>query len=374
MRPSLSRTSKSIRILVLNNYPLGDVWQEVRRGDKPDHHLFGINHLENMGYDVKVIEPGPSNVIAALARALRRARNPIPLGALDRQWAAWRALREGDVIFAPCGDELNALAYLRAAGLLKTPLLCIQHHTLNRGRLMSLRNPFINTLVRGVDAFPALSEKVAAEINQRWRNPEHKSISLAWGPDASFYPRSEAGHGVLAAGRTGRDFATFGLAASRVGSPARIYCLDTARTSNFANFAPNVQVHTPGPGRAFSYPEMMQAHQNAQVIGIPLATSEDSLAGLTSLVDALALGKPVIMTRNPFIDLDIEAQGIGRWVAPGDVDGWEAAIRWFQQNPDEGLAMGRRARALVDDQGYNSRAFATQIEGLIQRMSPLFVG
>jgi hypothetical protein len=30
---------KSVRLLVLNNYPLDAVWEEVRRGVKPDHHL-----------------------------------------------------------------------------------------------------------------------------------------------------------------------------------------------------------------------------------------------------------------------------------------------------------------------------------------------
>jgi glycosyltransferase involved in cell wall biosynthesis len=114
---------------------------------------------------------------------------------------------------------------------------------------------------------------------------------------------------------------------------------------------------------------MMAAHLTARVIAIPLDKSEVSLAGLTSLVDAMAIGRPVIMTRNPFIDLDIEAEGIGRWVEPGDVEGWAKALRWFDQNPDASQAMGRRARALVDGPDWNSLAFARRIDGLLAGLS-----
>jgi hypothetical protein len=37
-------------------------------------------------------------------------------------------------------------------------------------------------------------------------------------------------------------------------------------------------------------------------------------------MDAIGMGKPVIMTRHPLIDIDIEAKG-GIWVNPGDVEG-----------------------------------------------------
>ena len=89
---------------------------------------------------------------------------------------------------------------------------------------------------------------------------------------------------------------------------------------------------------------------------IPLF-ADNRLYGLNSLADALALGKPVIMTRIPEMGLDIEAEGIGRWVAPGDVAGWRAAIAFFDEHPEEAVAMGARARALVDD-GLHSEAFA----------------
>lgn len=361
---------RSIRILVLNNYPLDEVWHEVRRGEKPDHHLYGINHLERMGYEIKIVPTELSRGLCALARVMNALRNPIPLGALDRQWSAWRQLSEADLVFAPCGEELNVLAYLRASGLLRTPLMAIQHHALNRGRMAALREPWVRAIVRGVDVFAALNRRAAEDINRRCPVGRPKSAPLTWGPDASFYPRTDRpGSGALAAGRTGRDFVTFGRAASQTAVPAKILCLDSAVRPAFSTFAANVRVETPGKGHFYNYPQMMREHLDARVIAIPLDHSSDNLAGLTSLVDALALGKPVIMTRNPFIDLDIEAQGIGRWVAPGDVDAWAKAIAWFEMRPEDSLMMGRRARALVEEHGYNSQTFAAQVERHISSLA-----
>ena len=79
------------------------------------------------------------------------------------------------------------------------------------------------------------------------------------------------------------------------------------------------------------------------------------------------MGKPVIMTRNPYVDIDIEKEGIGRWVDPGDVDGWREAIQWFADHEEEARAMGERARMLVDN-GLNSSTFADQIMDIFDRI------
>jgi len=50
--------------------------------------------------------------------------------------------------------------------------------------------------------------------------------------------------------------------------------------------------------------------------------------------------------------------GIGKWVDYGDVEGWRAALEWFAARPEESMAMGKRARALVDEEQFNSDSFA----------------
>src|SRR5918997_5470830 len=141
------------RVLVLNNYSLEDVWGEVRRGEKPDHHLFGINHFQARGFEVEIIPFKSSQFLQEINKLLKRSRFPVPLGDLDQQLRTFRALNEADLIYCPCQTQTHLLSYLRALGLIKVPIVSLAHHPLNRGRLAYLRAPFIKFLVKGVDAF-----------------------------------------------------------------------------------------------------------------------------------------------------------------------------------------------------------------------------
>lgn len=347
------------RVVVLNNYPLETVWEEVRQGDKPDHHLYGINHFHQQGFEVELV---PFETKSSLAKMLSRLADKtskiLPLGDLNQQWSALQVLDRADLIYAPCQTQTHLLSYLRAIGLLRTPIVCLAHHPLNRGRLASLRLPSTQLMVKGIDAFPSLSRQVAQEINIV--SSLAKSHSLQWGPDARYYPQaSDVGHEIVAAGRTGRDFVTFGLAASQAHVPAHIICLESSIHTLFSTFGDQVKITIRPDHAHMKYPELIEFYQTARVIAIPMVKGF-SLCGLTSLMDALGMGKPVIMTRNPLIDIDIEREGIGKWVEPGDVDGWEKAILFFKDNKQEAFEMGKRARKLVES-GINSESFANQI-------------
>lgn len=354
----------AIRIIVLNNYPLERVWRNVQRGNDPDHHLYGINYFAHRGHEVEIVPFRTSPLLQTINVALAKGRFPIPLGDLDQQWSLLRHLHKGDVIYSPCQTQTQLLSYLRALGVLKTPIVCLAHHPLERGCLQWVRRPFNRLFIKGNDVFPALSQRLANMINSLSGEP-NKSLPLCWGPDANFYPAAPvSGRGVVAAGRTGRDFETFGRAATLAESPAHIICLHSDWRQSFSEFGENVQVTAVPDKNYMSYAQLLPIFAQARVMAIPLSQG-DSLAGLTSLTDALGMGKPVIMTRHPLIDLDIEAEGIGKWVEVGDVQGWHRAIRFFDEQPDLSLEMGRRARNLVED-GWNSVAFAEQILDILE--------
>jgi hypothetical protein len=354
------------RLLVLNNYSLSRVLEEVRRGDKPAHHLYGIERFSEMGFSVETIDldertarPLPS-VLARTMRALP------PLGHLGQQSATVKRLRHGDLIYAPCQTQTQLLSYLRAAHLLRLPIVALAHHPLSRSR-WPWNRPFLKLQLRGTDAFPSLSRPVAAELVSLSGRPDLSEV-VPWGPDLSYYPPPDGtpGTGAVAAGRTGRDFLTFGSAATRTGTPATILCLRREPLADFAAFGANVSVTAVEKESDLNYRRLVPLLASARVHAIPLLPG-DSLAGLTSLTDALALGKPVIMTRHPLIDIDIEAEGIGRWIAPLDVDGWAEALRWFDTHPDESAAMGARARRLAEER-YNTEIFARRMVAIFERV------
>jgi len=348
------------RLIVLNNYSLERVWREVRAGDTPDHLLYGVNVFADAGWDVRLVPYGEPGLAASLGRLLASARFPVPVGDLQQQAATVRWLNECDLIYAACQTQAHCLSYLRAVGLLRKPIVCLAHHVMDRGRLAPIRRPFLRWQLSGTDAFPSLSRGVAAEINDITPG---KSEALPWGPDAGFYPPpATPGEGVVAIGRTGRDFVTFGRGATRSGHPARIICTAEHVTEEFRMFGRNVVLDLQMTD-ALIHPRRYAA---ARAIAIPLYAQE-SLAGLSALLDALGAGRAVVMTRHPLIDVDIEGLGIGRWIEPGDTAGWADAITWFDEHPDESQEMGRRARALVDH-GLNSLEFGRRLLAIFERV------
>jgi len=353
------------RLLVLNNYSLARVLEEVRRGDNPAHHLYGIERFGEMGFQVEIIATNENArpLPASLARSLRVLP---PLGNLEQQSLALRRLGHGDLIYAPCQTQAQLLSYLRAARLLRLPIVTLAHHPISRSR-WPWNLPFLKLQLRGTDAFPSLSRGVALEIARVSGRPE-LSEPVPWGPDLAYYPRPNGspGTGAVAAGRTGRDFFTFGRAATRAGASAKILCLRSEGLEDHVEFGENVTVTAVDKESDLNYRQMVPVLAAARVHAIPLVPG-DSLAGLTSLTDALALGKPVIMTRHSLIDIDIEAEKIGRWVAPLDVAGWTAALRWFEDHPEESAAMGVRARRLAEER-YNTEIFAKRMVAIFERV------
>lgn len=359
-----------MRVLILNNYDLDRVAAEVSRGDKPAHHLFGVDELRRVGWAVEIVPTngGPA-WLRAFERFLRWSRFPVPFGDLSMQWRAWSRSRHVDVIYAPCQTQTQAFSYLRACGFLRTPLVVVAHHPPCHGRLAGFRRWCFGLEARGVDRYPALSGRVAEEVRRLAGRPENDFAPvLAWGPDLDFYDRYAqpgVGEGVVATGRTGRDWISFGRGATRAGGAVEIFCFANDVRPEFSTFGANVRVHPHASEADLPYPKLLTTLAHARVVAVPLAVGP-AVAGLTSVSDALGLGRPLLVTRHPLLDIDIEAEGIGRWVAPGDAEDWARALRWFDEHPDEAAAMGRRARVLAERR-WNSRLFAAQLVALLRQ-------
>lgn len=364
-----------VQIVVLNNYDLERTAAEVGRGEKPSHHLYGIDVLRARGWRVEIVpQQGGPGWLRTVEQWLTRLRLPVPRGDLGQQWQAWSMARGASVIYAPCQTQTQTLAYLRAVGLLRTPLVVLAHHPPVTGRLRAIRRWFFRWETRGADRYPALSRGVAREV---LAGAGHNQAAggvyapvLHWGPDLDYYTRfrvSGPGEGAMGTGRTGRDWFTFGRGATVAGTPARIYCLAHDVKPEFASFGAGVQVVTHQQESDLPYPRLLAELATARVIAVPLAVGP-ALAGLTSVTDALGLGKPIVVTRHPLLDLDVEKLGIGHWVEPGDVEGWAKALHWFETHPDEAEAMGRRARETAEAR-WNSRAFARELTALLESVT-----
>jgi hypothetical protein len=326
----------------------------------PKHKGYGIAYFHERGYET--MRPQTQQYRRRSSTAKRhRARGTLPrLGNLAQQRAALSLRKSIDLVYCPMGQRhVLLLRYLRALGLFDVPIVCLTHHPIEPAALRSWRAPFVRWALHGSDALPSFSRVVSVSIDAL-AGPSVASATLDLGPDADFYPHvDDPGHGVVAAGKMYRDWLTLATAAARAGSPATIICPRETADPRLAAFGDAVRVLSPEPGSAFSLEWVLEQYAHARALAIPLHPVRQ-MCGHWALLDALGMGKPVIATRHPLMALDIEGEGVGIWVAPGDVDGWERAIRFLEDHPDEAVSMGRRARRLVDE-GFNARTFAHQL-------------
>jgi glycosyltransferase involved in cell wall biosynthesis len=110
-----------------------------------------------------------------------------------------------------------------------------------------------------------------------------------------------------------------------------------------------------------SYARPIEAFRYASIFVIPLIRQFDTPVGLTEVNDALALGRPIVMTRSRSLGFDIEAEGLGIWVDPGDVDGLINAITMLRDDESMRREMGVNARSFAERR-WNYQRFSADID------------
>ena len=91
-------------------------------------------------------------------------------------------------------------------------------------------------------------------------------------------------------------------------------------------------------------------------------------AGLTTVVEALALGLPIICSRIPQIPVDFDSLGCGISVEYGDVEGWQRAVEYIAAHPEEARKMGCRGRELAERM-FNDERCAKEVAEVIKEIS-----
>ncbi|HZH45264.1 MAG TPA: glycosyltransferase [Roseococcus sp.] len=142
---------------------------------------------------------------------------------------------------------------------------------------------------------------------------------------------------VVAAGRSGRDYPT--LVAAAAGLPCRIaiICNEQAALDGVAA-SEQVALLTDCFGMGY-----LSELLHADIVVVPLRV-EDISAGQMVLIQTMALGRPLIVTRTPTIG-DYLEDGVNALLVPrGDVEAMRDALRRLLDDPAAAAALGARAR------------------------------
>lgn len=342
--------------VVLAPHHIDPVLRGVEEGLLPRHLAAGIDGIAARGGAMRIVEPSGRVATFLARRGSCRAREGQDLLQLAR---ATRAARRSDAtVYGLWEQSLARSRWSAPFGRWRPPAIALVHdHCVGGG------------LVRSIDGALCLTERAADNLTALG----HPAVlPVSWGPDLGFSGyRGDppATFSVASLGRTGRDIQTLMEAIAVTGVDAVVEVREgtsmppTARTLvSVARGQPGVPC---GGDRADgSYARPVAGFAFASVFVIPLLHPFTTPVGLTELNDALALGRPVVMTRTPGLGIDVEAEKIGLWVDPGDGVAMAAAIRRFRDDPGLRVEYGRNARRLAE-QRWNYATFLQQVDSFL---------
>lgn len=337
------------RILYVNNYGGAMLWEKIKQGLVGAHHLWGCTNLVRQGYEVALAEP----------MADFTPRRPFPhdltLLKVARSW-----LRRDDIIY--CGHNvLYWLPFLRSLGVLRRPTVSV---------LFGLEPLDFSGAHAAVIALTPVAEKQAATLA-----PKAKIAHLGWGADLAVHPTLPYHpKWLLHCGISGRDFATLSAASFQTSQPIRL--VSAGELGNLP-WGPSVEIIDGGRGhlhldKKVKLQELLHMHYGPSAACLLVTMPnprKDHAFGFTNMIEAMAMGRPMIQTRTGALidEIDVEKAGCGITVPPADPAALARAMDEIMRDPARGEAMGKAARRLSENH-YNIDRYSAQLHELFQSL------
>jgi glycosyltransferase involved in cell wall biosynthesis len=321
----------------------GDLERSIAAGEGPRR-----DHLELCRSTGAALVP----LAAARPRALRRLRLRHPLTAL---WMAWRGLRLArrlDVVVTDSehvGLPLGVLLRLTRSSCRQ---VLVVHRVSTPLKRLLIRRLVGGGVSRYVVSF-AHCESVLAELGVA----TERRVLVPYMVDTSFWapsppaPEAAAAPDATAAGAPSRRICAAGL--ERRDYPTLVEAVrDLDVEVAIAAASPWSRGRDGLDGAALpanvrlcrcSHRELRDLYASSLATVVPLVEN-DMQAGITTIVESLAMGRPVVVSRTTGQRGTVVDGVTGLEVEPGDPAALRRALRWLLDHPEEGRRMGEEGR------------------------------
>ena len=314
---------KKAVLLYINDYANNYSYIKIcNRGEYPAHHLWGIDHLHD-DYDI---------CFARMIKIKSYPRISLLLNNLLIFFLyAWRA----EIIYSALPGYNFLFLLCKKLHIRKYKIITIVHHPTSK-----ILFPEVYNKILFISPFVFNKYKFLP-------NAEY----LFWGGDLKFYAAYNKSNEIpkydfISAGKTYRDYALFEK------------CMEKLRCSYITFGSKNSSKNE------ISYVDLMHYYNRSRFVVIPVIdyglSMPPVLCGLTSFIDAVMLGIPLLMADNTLIGVDIEKEGVGLLYHAGDeMDFEEKARKILAMSESEYRKM--RENCFAFSEQYNYDVFCTTL-------------
>jgi glycosyltransferase involved in cell wall biosynthesis len=244
------------------------------------------------------------------------------------------------------GEEFPGIQYLAVHAALRRRkrIAMLIHNVASIRRRLPLATLRLGRLV---DHVLCLSQESRRELESRYGVPSSRITVIGSRVDTQFFtpdPAISVIRQVCSAGAVNRDYETLIEATRTLAVPVKI-AADTAWRYSVAKqevgpLPDYVEMRSWG-----NYQNLRHLYAESSVVVVPLARA--LLSGVTVALEAMAQGKPVILTHNAYVEEFLTEGETGYFVPAGDVEGLRKKIQFLLDHPDAAARVGQRAREWV---------------------------
>jgi glycosyltransferase involved in cell wall biosynthesis len=326
----------------------------IARGEEPDSTLHGALYLDEHGIGVEFHDP-----------LLTRRQLPQPLARAAwslRELTAPYELGRTDVVFTPLANLLPLAARGR-----RLPVVVINFGlNLIWRRASPARRRLFRRSLRSAARIICLGDAQRNELVEAAQLEPERVLSMVIPVDDRFFTPAGAtgdGRSVVTVGKDlARDYATFAEAVR----PLDVAATLVAHPRNLEGVAlpPNAVLRG-----GVSFVGLRDLYAQASCVVLPqrddgyVYGSEGG--GLTALLEAMAMGRPVIATERAILRDYLDDGVDGILVPPEDPAALREAVERVLGDPELAQSLGAAARARVE-RAHTSRGFAAELAPVLR--------
>lgn len=343
-----------IKILDLN-YGKATEYEEYLKGLLPSHPLYGMIEIEKRGYEVKHVSMPRGSKMKSIIQIVKIILK-----------SDCNVIFFSYIYIMP----LLGIALLKKIGFYRNIHFIGISHTDFHKDYAFVDKRLCRFIYRIFDCIFFHSPKNLEESIASGFVDSKKLKLLHWGIDLKFLRASisnlKQGDYFISTGRENRDFPILIDAFSKTNNRLKIYTNVVNYENNYVFLEkyihkyPNVEINLVEKGNV-SYLQLAELVANSLCVVVPLVKEACYYClGHTSIVEALALGKPIIISANDYHPVDVEEEHVGIKIKSFTSEEWIKAILYLNKHPDEAALMGENARRLADEK-YNINICADEI-------------